>query len=309
MSSAENRPSTSPSAAAKPSSDAVPKRPSLIKPPPRPDKPADVPAASAPAATPAPAAPEAAAPVVTVPQPISPPSEPRQYRAIGLVRGTYEPSEEQFNRGNLITAEGTVVDSVLLGRVTSLVKKHIDLAAPHLWVVYPRTRQDEHTLEVDLHLQIVGVWEPKTLGLPGEEASEDGTDPEAVPDPQDNYFSIRGEVLKYEEDTASVVVKILQGAKQEGKGIKAFRLNVAGPLPSPKTVGYFWDLEVERQEKALVIQQATLVGIVPPKKRKGPGGKKGGGGRKPMGARRGSPAPSKGKPRVRPMAPVKSNPL
>ena len=48
-------------------------------------------------------------------QPIPPPSEPMQYRAIGLVRGTYEPSEaDQLNRGNLTTDDGHVIDSVLL---------------------------------------------------------------------------------------------------------------------------------------------------------------------------------------------------
>lgn len=296
-----------------PSSSAVPQRPNLIKPPARPVNPA-------PAATPADPAAASAAPteaaaavpdsaVSTLPQPISPPSEPRQYRAIGLVRGTYEPSEEQFNRGNVITADGSVVDSVLLGRITSLVKKHIDLTASHLWVVYPRTRQDEKTLEVDLHLQIVGVWEPETLGLPGEESGDGdaASAPDSAADPQDNYFSIRGEVIKYEEDEQMMVVKILQGSKKEGKGIKAFRLNVAGTLPNPKTVGYFWELDVERRDKALVLSQATLIGIVPPKKRKVGGGKRDGG-RRPMGGRRSSPAP-KGKPRTRPMTPVKSNPL
>jgi hypothetical protein len=32
-----------------------------------------------------------------------------------------------------------LIDAVLLGRVTSLLKKHIDLETEHLWVVYPRT--------------------------------------------------------------------------------------------------------------------------------------------------------------------------
>ena len=96
-----------------------------------------------------------------------------QYRAIGLVKGTYQPSEEQLNRGNILSDDGAVIDSVLLGRVTSLIKKHIDLESSHLWVVYPRTRQaledsDETGSEGGLHLQIVGVWEPETLGLPGE---------------------------------------------------------------------------------------------------------------------------------------------
>ncbi|NEQ98305.1 MAG: hypothetical protein F6K30_16565, partial [Cyanothece sp. SIO2G6] len=82
-----------------------------------------------------------------------------QYRAIGLIQGTYVPSEEQFTRGTLMTEDNQPVDAVLLGRVMSLVKKHVDLTVPHLWVVYPRTRpKNEH-----LHAQIVGIWEPDKL--------------------------------------------------------------------------------------------------------------------------------------------------
>jgi len=91
--------------------------------------------------------------------PIAPPSEPKQYRAIGLVRGRYQPSTEQFTRGNLQTPDGSEIDAVLLGRVMSLLKNHLDLESEHLWVVYPRTRQENN----DLHIQIMGVWEPETL--------------------------------------------------------------------------------------------------------------------------------------------------
>ncbi|MGK7888066.1 MAG: hypothetical protein AB4042_01950 [Leptolyngbyaceae cyanobacterium] len=91
--------------------------------------------------------------------PIPPASEPMQYRAIGLIQGTYVPSDEQFTRGTLMTEDDQPIDAVLLGRVMSLVKKHVDLTAPHLWVVYPRTRpKNEH-----LHAQIVGIWEPDKL--------------------------------------------------------------------------------------------------------------------------------------------------
>ncbi len=98
--------------------------------------------------------------ITTVRQhPIAPPSEPKQYRAIGLVRGCYQPSTEQFTRGNLRTPDGSEIDAVLLGRVMSLLKNHLDLESEHLWVVYPRTRQENN----DLHIQIMGVWEPETL--------------------------------------------------------------------------------------------------------------------------------------------------
>jgi hypothetical protein len=99
-------------------------------------------------------------------QPIPPPSEPMQYRAIGLVRGRYAASEEQFTQGFLVTPDAAQIDAVLLGRIMSLVKNHLDLEQEHLWVVYPRTRQENDKL----HLQIVGVWEPEKLAKSESEA-------------------------------------------------------------------------------------------------------------------------------------------
>nr|WP_329608419.1 hypothetical protein [Nostoc sp. CMAA1605] len=91
-------------------------------------------------------------------QPIPPPSEPMQYRAIGLVRGRYQASDEHFTQGVLVTPDGVELNSVLLGRIMSLVKNHLDLKKT-IVVVYPRTRQENDTL----HIQIVGVWEPENL--------------------------------------------------------------------------------------------------------------------------------------------------
>ncbi|RZM75661.1 hypothetical protein [Leptolyngbya iicbica] len=346
MSAAENTP---PKASAPDQSQPLngpPKRPSLRKPPPRPaatPPSAHQPASPAPALeTPAASTVVTAEPAPSVPEtksslhPIAPPSEPMQYRAIGLVRGVYQPSEEQLNRGNIVADDGTTqIDSVLLGRVTSLIKKHIDLEKPHLWVVYPRTRQaTEYDADAEeessLHLQIVGVWEPDTLGLPGENPkTEDGSDdaeadaatdePEtAVADsdaaatlPSENYFSVRGEVLAYDEDTETILVKIVQGSKRSGKGPKAFKVHVFGAIAG-KTVGYFWEFEVERQGEKLVMTDGRPIRMVPPKKKKqgGRGGgfprrnRRGDGGDRPS-----RPTRNADKPRVKPPAPVKSNPL
>jgi hypothetical protein len=281
--------------------------PVAVKPPPKPAEGVSV----SPAAAPPPPDPAAYRY-----QPIAPPSEPMQYRAIGLVRGTYEPSEaDQLNRGNLTTEDGHVIDSVLLGRITSLVKKHIDLSIPHLWVVYPRTRRELDTDDQDLHLQIVGVWEPETLGLPGETPNSDGegddTDAEEatpeeaadkpsladLPPVDDNFFSIRGEVVKYTPEDDCITVKILQVAKRAPGTAKPFKLLLQGTI-SGRTVGYFWDFKVKREAKTLVLSEASVVGIVPPKKRpKGSGGPPrrgkpglrsgpGGGSRPPMPSRR-----------------------
>ena len=71
--------------------------------------------------------------------PISPPDMAKQYRAIGLLRGKYVPSEE-IERGTLITSDGSIIDAVVLGKLLGLLKARIDLEKEHLWVVYPRTR-------------------------------------------------------------------------------------------------------------------------------------------------------------------------
>jgi len=269
--------------------------------------------------------------------PIAPPSEPMQYRAIGLVRGVYVPTEaDQLNRGNLTTEDGHVIDSVLLGRITSLVKKHIDLNTPHLWVVYPRTRREMATEDdQDLHLQIVGVWEPETLGLPGESpasatASDDGLEDEAteseategeategeategevtqgeaaaadaptkpvvlpddLPDVDDNFFSIRGEVVKCSPDEQMIMVKILQGVKRSPGTPKSFKLMLQGTIEG-RTVGYFWDFTVKREAKTLVLQEGSVVGIVPPKKRPKGGNRRGPAGRRPVSNR--APLPNR----------------
>lgn len=221
-------------------------------------------------------------------QPIAPPSEPMQYRAIGLIRGIYTPEDEQFNRGVLTTEDGAAIEAVLLGRVTSLVRKHLDLAGPHLWVVYPRTRKAEDArADQDLHVQIVGVWEPETLGLPEEETDSEELDLEGeveaykvadtpnkakaplenLPPVNENYFSIRGEVIHYDEGEQVILVKILQGLKRPPAAHKAFRVLIQGSLQG-RAVGYFWDLHIKRDAKTLVLDQGIPVGIVPPKKRK-----------------------------------------
>lgn len=189
-----------------------------------------------------------------------------QYRAIGLVRGKYVSSDEQFTRGTLITMEGTQLNAVLLGRVMSLVKNHLQLDREYLWVVYPRVTQGR--LDQSLHVQIVGVWEPEILNR-----MEIGADPatspsvvDSIPEPSDGYFSIRGEVVFVVPETENVIVKIQQSPRKKGEPEKAFKLKLQGNLP-PRALGYFWDLEVQRQGHTLLIQHATSIAIVPPRKR------------------------------------------
>ena len=68
--------------------------------------------------------------------PIAPVTEPTQYRAIGVVRGVYVPTDaEQLTRGIIRTAEGAELEAVVLGRLLTLMRRHLNLEEPHLWVV------------------------------------------------------------------------------------------------------------------------------------------------------------------------------
>lgn len=310
MSPVPNRPQQPPQAASIPSEPESPESPEspaavdapqLMRPIARPPAPPIPVAPPPPAPTPPPPAPVA---VVVEPEPepennrqrpIPAPSEPTQYRAIGLVRGVYHPSDDQFTRGNMVAADGTEVEAVLLGRVMSLVKNHLPLDKEHLWVVYPRTREREQTL----HLQVVGVWEPENLNQ--DEADEAEYQPSS--EVEDNYFSIRGEVVFYSPEDKKAIVKIQQTLRKKGESgqQKAFKLNLEGELNSHKCLGYFWDFQVSRADQALVIQQGTPIAMVPPRK-KSAEERSGGGGRRPGGFRRAAPGGGGGKPSFRPPA-------
>lgn len=204
-------------------------------------------------------------------QPIPPPSEPMQYRAIGLVRGLYSAtSAEQFTQGTLLTADNTHIDAVLLGRIISLLKNHLDLAQEHLWVVYPRTGQKEDSL----HLQIVGVWEPEKLAkLTATEQAVTSPEPETTTSQEvvDGYFSVRGEIVYQSVAEGHFIVKIRQTPRSEADKPKYFKLKIQGDLAA-KAVGQFWDLQVQRQAEDLVLVKGESIAALPskPKLRKKP---------------------------------------
>lgn len=184
--------------------------------------------------------------------PIPPASHPRQYRAIGIVRGKYTPDEaDQLSKGMITTTDGTI-EAVLLGRVISLVKNHIDLDKEHVWVVYPRTRQnDDH-----LHLQILGVWEPENLDDEAERAEIPSSS-----EIEDGYFSIRGQVIFYDVEAKKVIVKIRQSPKKPGEKPKFFKIQLIGALPD-RPINHFYDLKAKLLDNVLTIQTCEDMGYI-----------------------------------------------
>ena len=82
-----------------------------------------------------------------------------QHRAIGIINGKFTPlSSEQLNRGFLIDNKGEKIETVVLGKALSLLKKHIDLKKSYYWIVYPKNKNTQN-----LHLQVAGIWDPYQL--------------------------------------------------------------------------------------------------------------------------------------------------
>ena len=157
--------------------------------------------------------------------PIPAVTEPLQYRAIGVVRGIFRPeSEEQNTRGHLVDADGQEIDAVVLGRMLTLMRRHLDMDRPHLWVVYPRCREAGQ-----LHLQIAGIWEPSTLSA--SDSQEQPADPVTDQLPEgDDYFSIRGELIYTKPEASEVVVKVRQQPRNDGFRPLPFKLQLSGDV-------------------------------------------------------------------------------
>ena len=183
--------------------------------------------------------------------PIPPVTEPQQYRAIGVVRGTYKPSDDdQLTRGTLIDANGGEVETVVLGRVLTLMRRHLAMDQPHLWVVYPRSRDNDQ-----LHLQIAGIWEPSTL-CPDQPDLDDSL-PEG-----DDYFSIRGELIFTKPETGELVVKVRQQPRADGSRPLPFKLQVKGELPL-EHLRHFVSLDVRRQGQQLHLESHEVIAPMP----------------------------------------------
>ncbi len=179
-----------------------------------------------------------------------------------MVRGIYKPQDDDiFTRGALIDSKGNEIDSVVLGRVITLIRNHVHLEKPHLWVVYPRCRNNQN-----LHLQITGIWEPSTLKkdlLDSEELNEDSVlkvDSDSLLE-GDDYFSIRGELIFTKPEEKEVVIKIRQKPRNQQKKALPFKLNLKGEIPI-NYLKHFISLDVRRIDYQLLVEGFQIIGPI-----------------------------------------------
>jgi len=187
--------------------------------------------------------------------PIPKVSNQLQYRAIGIVSGKFIPLDsKQLNRGFLTDNKGNKIETVVLGKALSLIKKHIDLEKSFYWIVYPKNKNTQN-----LHLQVVGIWDPYQLNDFSKESSKTNfSELLKELDLKDNYFSVRGELIFVNTKKKEIVIKICSATKLKNSKNKNFKLVIKGEL-SLELLNSFVSLDINRDGNALKLIRYEVI--------------------------------------------------
>ena len=178
-----------------------------------------------------------------------------QYRAIGIVSGKFIPNDsEQLNRGFLTDDKGVKIETVILGKALSLLKKHIDLKKSYYWIVYPKNKNTQN-----LHLQVAGIWDPYQLNdFPSDSSKTNFSKLLEALDLKDNYFSVRGELVFVNTQKKEIVVKICPAIKSKNLKNKNFKLVIKGDI-SINLLHCFLSLDIVRDRNSLELIKYEVI--------------------------------------------------
>ena len=178
-----------------------------------------------------------------------------QYRAIGIVKGIYKPNNiDQLNRGTLTDKEGKILETVILGKAIALIKKYINLEKNHFWIVYPRNKNINN-----LHLQVAGIWDPYNLNEIDNNNSE--KDPNELLEElnlNNNYFSIRGELVYVNTQKKEIVIKICSSPLSKRSKYTTFKIIIEGEI-SLQFLNNFVSLDVIRDGTTLRMVKYEII--------------------------------------------------
>jgi len=185
--------------------------------------------------------------------PIQRVTENLQNRAIGIIYGSYKPSNiDSINKGILKDQNNLPLDAVVLGKTLPLIKKYIDFDKKYFFIVYPRNKNSD-----SLHLQIAGIWDPNNLN---EEQKDHSQNPHEILknfDLKDNYFSIRGKLIFVKIPEKEVIIKIKPSNLLHNKN-KSFKLILKAELPL-KLINSFISIDALRQGNTLQMENFEVI--------------------------------------------------
>ena len=178
-----------------------------------------------------------------------------QYRAIGIINGKFVPHDSnQLNRGFLTDDKGEKIETVVLGKALSLLKKHIDLKKNYYWIVYPKNKNTQN-----LHLQVVGIWDPYQLNdFPNNSSRTDFFKLLEELGLRDNYFSVRGELVFVNTQKKEFVIKICASKSLQNLKNKNFKLVIKGEL-SLELLNSFISLDLIRKDNSLLLLNYEVI--------------------------------------------------
>jgi len=184
--------------------------------------------------------------------PIPQVTNPFQYRAIGIINGKFIPHDgEKLNRGFLIDNEDEKIETVVLGKALSLLKKHIDLKKSYYWIVYPKNKNTQN-----LHLQVAGIWDPYQLNdFPNDSSNTNFSKLLEELDLKDNYFSVRGELVFVNTQKKEIIIKVCSAIKSKNKN---FKLVIKGEI-SLELLHSFVSLDVNRDGNSLELKKYEVI--------------------------------------------------
>ena len=187
--------------------------------------------------------------------PIPQVSNKLQYRAIGIINGKFTPhNSDKLNQGFLTDKKGEKIETVVLGKALSLLKKHIDLKKSYYWVVYPKNKNTQN-----LHLQIVGIWDPYQLNdFPNDSSKTNFSKLLKELDLKDNYFSVRGELVFVNTQKKEIVIKVCSSSKVKNFKNKNFKLVIKGEL-SLQLLNSFVSLDIDRDGNSLKLLKYEVI--------------------------------------------------
>ena len=178
-----------------------------------------------------------------------------QYRAIGIVKGIYKPNNiDQLNRGTITDKEGKIIETVILGKAIALIKKYINLEKDYFWIVYPRNKNINN-----LHLQVAGIWDPYQLNQLDKNNSE--KDPNELLEElnlNNNYFSIRGELVYVNTKKKEIVIKICSSPPSKRSKYSTFKIIIEGEIPL-QFLNNFVSLDVIRDGNTLRMVKYEII--------------------------------------------------
>ena len=185
--------------------------------------------------------------------PIQKVTENLQNRAIGIIYGSYKPSNtESLNKGILKDQNNLPLDAVVLGKTLPLIKKYIDFNKKYFFIVYPRNKNSD-----SLHLQIAGIWDPNSLNKEQKDHSQNPHEILKNFDLKDNYFSIRGKLIFVKIPEKEVIIKITPSKLLNNKN-KSFKLILKAELPL-NLINSFLSIDALREGNSLRMENFEVI--------------------------------------------------